>query len=404
MNGLPSFSSGAPSIHEDLMVTLQRLLLRADLSPNQARSPVLAAQNDLEAVSEWLAGIRDRNQNTFVSYRKEVLRFIQWGLEQSPPVLLTDMTTQHVRDYLSFVLDPQPAHRWIGPAVARTHPRWRPFTKPLSPASQELSRTILRSMFQTLMDVGYARANPFALSRRSMKRGHTGTDDDGLFDHRQVADTPLTAGRYLHEDEWELIQKALVSMPKETKEQEMMRERARFLIHFCALIGPRRSELARARMGSVARTTEGYWFWHTQGKRQKYRKVPLTEEAMSVVVRWRRFRGFPDLPSDHEAEPLVCDLTGSRALSDKRIYQIGKEVFALAATMAPTQDMAERMNRASVHWLRHTFTSRALNQHGVPLTAVREALGHADLSTTSRYAHSKDADLYLAFAQSQNNR
>jgi site-specific recombinase XerD len=41
---------------------------------------------------------------------------------------------------------------------------------------------------------------------------------------------------------------------------------------------------------------------------------------------------------------------------------------------------------ASVHWLRHAHASHAID-NGAPITLVSATLGHADLKTTSVYAH-----------------
>ena len=42
----------------------------------------------------------------------------------------------------------------------------------------------------------------------------------------------------------------------------------------------------------------------------------------------------------------------------------------------------------SPHWLRHAHASHALDR-GAPIHLVRDGLGHANLSTTSRYAHAR---------------
>ena len=46
---------------------------------------------------------------------------------------------------------------------------------------------------------------------------------------------------------------------------------------------------------------------------------------------------------------------------------------------------------ASSHWLRHAHASHAIDG-GAPITLVSQTLGHADLKTTSVYAHAKPND------------
>lgn len=50
---------------------------------------------------------------------------------------------------------------------------------------------------------------------------------------------------------------------------------------------------------------------------------------------------------------------------------------------------AEKLRRASPHWMRHTHATHALAR-GAELTTVRDNLRHASLSTTSIYLHGDD--------------
>jgi integrase/recombinase XerD len=52
-----------------------------------------------------------------------------------------------------------------------------------------------------------------------------------------------------------------------------------------------------------------------------------------------------------------------------------------------------------VHQMRHTFACQAL-ERGVSLPAVQRALGHADISTTERYAQLTDDAVMREFANS----
>src|SRR5262245_42518415 len=45
----------------------------------------------------------------------------------------------------------------------------------------------------------------------------------------------------------------------------------------------------------------------------------------------------------------------------------------------------------SIHWLRHAHASRAID-NGAPIALVSATLGHADLKTTSVYAHARPGE------------
>ncbi|MDN4571928.1 integrase, partial [Pandoraea cepalis] len=51
--------------------------------------------------------------------------------------------------------------------------------------------------------------------------------------------------------------------------------------------------------------------------------------------------------------------------------------------------VADKLRRASPHWMRHTHATHAL-MRGAELTTVRDNLRHASISTTSIYLHSDD--------------
>jgi len=65
--------------------------------------------------------------------------------------------------------------------------------------------------------------------------------------------------------------------------------------------------------------------------------------------------------------------------------------FATAADVLgdANPSLAEKLRRATPHWMRHTHATHAL-QRGAELTTVRDNLRHASLSTTSMYLHSDD--------------
>ena len=51
--------------------------------------------------------------------------------------------------------------------------------------------------------------------------------------------------------------------------------------------------------------------------------------------------------------------------------------------------LAEKLRRASPHWMGHTHATRAL-EGGADLTTVRDNLRHSSVATTSMYLHADD--------------
>jgi len=59
---------------------------------------------------------------------------------------------------------------------------------------------------------------------------------------------------------------------------------------------------------------------------------------------------------------------------------------------------ADKLRRASPHWMRHTHASHALAR-GAELIMVRDNLRHASISTTSTYLHGDEVKRARQFDQ-----
>jgi integrase/recombinase XerD len=107
------------------------------------------------------------------------------------------------------------------------------------------------------------------------------------------------------------------------------------------------------------------------GKGRKERICPLWSETASALKRIIRVeRGADALFQSHRGTPLTRDGVA---------YLIQKYV-RLAAKISPVW----RVHRVTPHMLRHSCAV-ALLQAGVDVSVIRDYLGHASVSTTSRY-------------------
>ena len=91
------------------------------------------------------------------------------------------------------------------------------------------------------------------------------------------------------------------------------------------------------------------------------------------------------------ATPLIGSLEGEAGIRTKRLWAVVTRFFATAVDVLAdvNPNLAEKLGRATPHWMRHTHATHAL-QRGAKLTTVRDNLRHASLSTTSMYLHSDD--------------
>ncbi len=103
-------------------------------------------------------------------------------------------------------------------------------------------------------------------------------------------------------------------------------------------------------------------------KSGKRRSIPLNQKAYDALIRRARLRST-ECP---ESRWVFCDETGRRIRSVKRS-------FATACRRTHIADLC-------THDLRHTCAAWLVSA-GVPLTTVRDLLGHHSIIMTERYAH-----------------
>lgn len=337
------------------------------------RPVLVTAYDDNQAAAVWLAEYQQAPR-TLASYRKETERFMLWLAERG--LKLADLKREDVLAYQQFLADPQPAWRWVGPSIARQHKDWKPFTGPLSPASIRHALTVLGALYSYLNHAGYLQGNPFKLRKSRSPRIQT----QGI-------------ERYLTEDAWLAVLQTLEQLPREKPRDQDHAERARWLLSLAYLTGARRSEMADAKMGDWFER-RGRWWWRVEGKGGVLADIPVSDDLLRAMERYRKHLGLSLRPIPGESTPLICRVTGEgdkrfAALSDKAIYLIIKTIFQRAGETVADPALQQLFKQASPHWLRHTAASHQL-EAGVPLLLVSQNLRHASLQTTRRYLHSED--------------
>lgn len=335
-------------------------------------SCVLRASNDYAAVQAWLS--LHEASATQRAYRKEAERLILWAIVERG-VALSSLATEDAVAYRAFLRQPSPKGRWVGPAAPRTSAEWRPFAGGLSTRSRAYSLSVLSSMFRWLIEQRYVLANPFAGIKV-----------------RGVRQATLDTTRSFSEGEWKLVRTVAEGLEWTYGWEPGAAHRLRFLIDFSYSTGLRAGELVHATLGSIEVDAPGDTWLHVVGKGSKAGKVVLPGLARGVLDRHLAQRGLPVTPAKwNPATPVLGSLDGEAGITSKRLWAIVKRFFATTAdVLADTNPaLAEKLRRATPHWMRHTHATHAL-QRGAELTTVRDNLRHASLSTTSMYLHSDD--------------
>jgi len=110
------------------------------------------------------------------------------------------------------------------------------------------------------------------------------------------------------------------------------------------------------------------------GKGAKERLVPLGEEALAWIERYRN-EGRSGLLSGKVTEAMFVTARGD-AMTRQAFWYLIKRYAHGAGIAKPI----------SPHVLRHAFATHLLN-HGADLRVVQMLLGHSDISTTQIYTH-----------------
>ncbi|MDR2990358.1 MAG: tyrosine-type recombinase/integrase [Burkholderiaceae bacterium] len=368
-----------------------RMPHEVDGSHGQFRAPqqacLLNASNDYEAIQSWLS--LHESAATQRAYRKEAERLILWAIVERG-CALSSLTTDDVIAYRAFLRCPTPHARWVGPPRPRHSAEWRPFSAALSPRSAAYALTVLSALFRWLIEQRYVLANPFSGVKV-----------------RGVGKTGLDVTRGFTEGEWLLIRTIADGLEWLHGWTAMAAQRLRFLLDFGYATGLRASELVGAKLGDI-RTDEHSDHWlHLTGKGGKPGKVALPPLARSALDQYLMQRQLPVTPQRWEpTTPIVGSLGEDGAgIETTRLWRVLRRFFLLAASTIESERpaLAEKLRRASPHWMRHTHASHALAR-GAELIMVRDNLRHASISTTSTYLHGDEIKRARQFDQAFGSR
>jgi len=121
------------------------------------------------------------------------------------------------------------------------------------------------------------------------------------------------------------------------------------------------------------------------GKRNKERIVPINTELRLLLAQYIEVKKSENF--NNNSLTLLVTTKGANAYS-KMIYLIVQKYLSYISTQ----------DKKSPHVLRHTFATSLLNG-GADLNAIKELLGHANLSATQIYTHNSVERLKSIYKQ-----
>lgn len=159
--------------------------------------------------------------------------------------------------------------------------------------------------------------------------------------------------------------------------------RDKLIIELLYCTGMRRAELIGLKNSNVNRPKQEI---KVLGKRNKERIIPLSPGSLALIAGYEKLcdEEFGTLNS---SEFLLLDDFGKQ-MSDGFVYRKVNRYLRLVTTI----------EKKSPHILRHTFATHMLN-NGADLNAIKELLGHANLSATQVYTHNSIEKLTQIYKQ-----
>jgi integrase len=364
--------------------------------------PRIDAAHDLAAIHSWLS-LKDGNAKTYNAYKKELERLLLWAVLERGKAL-SSLNTDDCKAYVHFMKtltcdDSQ----WVALAPAiKGQGSWKPFTyrtpknrggladanpetgKPalvLSPRSVNYAKTVISACMDWLAKQNYLKHNNFdgvasikfgQAKSQANNRAFTLKQMQVVFAHAEARLDPVSPS-FLQD------------------------RRTFYILKLAFSTGLRIHELAAASFGDIECIEDDsgeHYFLRVVGKGSKERKTSLPQAFIEELRDYLKLRGLPPhfdfLPQQGPLIPSLRDKGGRKHLSPAGLHKVLAAFFDgmlndLENGGHADPRLANKLRKASAHWLRHSYGSYLANDRQVPLAYIRDELGHANISTTSLY-------------------
>ena len=153
-------------------------------------------------------------------------------------------------------------------------------------------------------------------------------------------------------------------------------QRNKLIIELFYVTGIRLSELINIKIRDVDLNNQSI---KVLGKRNKERIIPLSSNVVNDLNNF--------IENNQQNKYLFTNLDGNK-LYTKLVYRLVNKYIGEISSV----------NKKSPHILRHTFATHMLN-NGADINAIKELLGHANLSATQVYTHNTIEKLKTVYKQ-----
>ncbi|TCI75696.1 hypothetical protein EVJ20_13490 [Exiguobacterium sp. SH0S1] len=193
--------------------------------------------------------------------------------------------------------------------------------------------------------------------------------------HVKNQQRPEPLRREVDFDEIERIAESFRHTVKRAQKKELMELRNETIGYLLLTTGMRAAELLSVQFTNVKRNQHTFYL-EVKGKRDKWRRIPLTEKASHLINRLQTLMMIEEIDA-----PFI-------AFSTKKSGQaMTYEALRLMTHQAVERVAAEE--RTPPHWFRRAYITKLL-ANGSPLIGVMQLVGHESINTTNSYLQSID--------------
>lgn len=202
--------------------------------------------------------------------------------------------------------------------------------------------------------------------------------------HVKNQQRPEPLRREVDFDEIERIAESFRHTVKRVQKKELMELRNETIGYLLLTTGMRASELLSVKFNDVKRNQHTFYI-EVKGKRDKWRRIPLTEKASHLINRLQTL-----MIIEEKVSPYIAFST------KKQGYAMTYEALRLM-TYKAVEFVADE-DRNPPHWFRRNYITKLL-ANGNPLIEVMQLVGHESINTTNRYLQSLNKMSTLSNAQ-----